>query len=116
MPDSPSFRPSISRIAQELGVSKTTVSLALRGHPRISEPTRDKVAKVAKAQGYTVDPHLTRAFSIIQRGRNPTHNVIGYLDTSGRSLDFGNPFAEQVKCNLIEGEFQANGDVIDPMA
>ncbi len=103
MPEAAQPRPSISRIARELGVSKTTVSLALRGHPRISTATRQKVENVAKAQGYTVDPHLTRAFSIIQKGRNSTHNIIGYLDTSGRSSDFGNPFADQVKLNLIEG-------------
>ncbi|GAB5560055.1 MAG: hypothetical protein SynsKO_17020 [Synoicihabitans sp.] len=89
-------------IARELGVSKTTVSLALRGHPRISTATREKVEAVAKSQGYTIDPHLTRAFSIIQKGRNSTHNVIGYLDTSSRDPDFGNPFAEQVKRNLIQ--------------
>lgn len=89
-------------IARELGVSKTTVSLALRGHSRISLKTKQKVEEVARAQGYTVDPHLTRAFSIIQKGRSSTHNVIGYLDTSQRSEDFGNPFADQVKRNLIE--------------
>lgn len=89
-------------IARELNISKTTVSLALRGHPRISTTTREKVEAVAKAQGYTIDPHLTRAFSIIQKGRSSTHNVIGYLDSSSRDPEFGNPFAEQVKHNLIE--------------
>jgi len=102
MSESSKPRPSISMIARELGVSKTTVSLALRGHPRISLKTKQKVKKVARAQGYTVDPHLTRAFSIIQKGRSSTHNVIGYLDTSQRARDFGNPFADQVKRNLIE--------------
>jgi len=96
------LRPSISMIAKNLGVSKTTVSLALKGHPRISAETKKKVEKAAKAQGYTTDPHLTRAFSIIRKGRNPTHNVIGYLDTSKRSRDFGNPFADLVKSTLIE--------------
>lgn len=95
-------KPSISIIAKKLGVSKTTVSLALKGHPRISTKTKKKVERAAKAQGYTTDPHLTRAFSIIRKGRNPTHNVIGYLDTSKRSNDLGNPFADHVKTTLIE--------------
>lgn len=89
-------------IAKEVGFTKTTVSLALRGHPRISEETKKKVEAVAKAQGYSRDPHLTRAFSIIRKGRNPTHNVIGYLDTSQRSNELGSPFADHVKRNLIE--------------
>ena len=95
-------RPSISQIAKEVGFTKTTVSLALRDHPRISEETKRKVEAVAKAQGYTRDPHLTRAFSIIRKGRSPTHNVIGYLDTSKRSKNLGSVFADQVRRNLIE--------------
>lgn len=89
-------------IAKEVGFTKTTVSLALQGHPRISEETRKKVEAVAKAQGYTRDPNLTRAFSIIRQGRNTTHNVIGYLDTSKRTKEPGSPFADLVKRNLIE--------------
>ncbi len=88
-------------IAKEVGFTKTTVSLALRDHPRISAETKKKVEAVAKAQGYTRDPNLTRAFSIIRKGRSPTHNVIGYLDTSKRSIESGNPFAEHVKQNVI---------------
>ncbi|MGK0238548.1 MAG: LacI family transcriptional regulator [Candidatus Pelagisphaera sp.] len=89
-------------IANELGVSKTTVSLALKGHPRISDETKKKVEAAAKSQGYTKDPHLTRAFSIIRKGRSATHNVIGYLDTSKRSQNPGSHFADHVKRNLIE--------------
>jgi LacI family transcriptional regulator len=43
---------TLSDIAAKLGVSKVTVSKALRGHPDISRETAKKVKKVAKDLGY----------------------------------------------------------------
>lgn len=43
---------TLSDIAGKLGVSKVTVSKALRGHPDISRETVKKVKKVAKELGY----------------------------------------------------------------
>lgn len=51
-------RVTISDIAARLGVSKTTVALALRKHPRISEQRRKEVQKVAAEMGYAPDPLL----------------------------------------------------------
>ncbi|MDF7797952.1 LacI family DNA-binding transcriptional regulator [Pontiellaceae bacterium B1224] len=48
-----------SDIAKELGVSKMTVSLAMRNHPRISESTRIRVQKKASEMNYQSDPMLT---------------------------------------------------------
>ncbi len=45
-------RPSMSRVAEAAGVSKNTVSLALRGSPRISERTRLDVEAAADSVGY----------------------------------------------------------------
>jgi DNA-binding LacI/PurR family transcriptional regulator len=39
-------------IAQRLGISVTTVSLALKGHPRITEKRREQVLRVARSMGY----------------------------------------------------------------
>lgn len=43
-------------IAKMAGVTKMTVSLALRGNPRISEKTRIKIQKLAEEHGYNPDP------------------------------------------------------------
>lgn len=51
-------RVTLRDIAKKLGVSHVTVSLALRNHPRISEPVRLKVHEEAKAMGYRPDPML----------------------------------------------------------
>ncbi|MEY5027606.1 MAG: hypothetical protein RLZZ244_3134 [Verrucomicrobiota bacterium] len=42
----------MARVAAEAGVSKNTVSLALRGSPRISSETRRRVEQAAAAVGY----------------------------------------------------------------
>lgn len=51
-------RVSLRDIAKTVGVSHVTVSLALRGHPRISEKTRELVRQTADELGYRPDPML----------------------------------------------------------
>lgn len=46
-------------VAKEAGVSRTTVSLALRGHKRISEATRKKIEAAAEKIGYVPNPYLS---------------------------------------------------------
>ena len=49
-------RVTMSLIAERAGVSKNTVSLALRDDPQISKATRARVAKIAGALGYAKNP------------------------------------------------------------
>jgi LacI family transcriptional regulator len=63
-------RPTLKEIAEIARVTPTTVSLALRGHPRISAATRDKVRKVAEELGYRQDAHLSR---LMRHLREPAH-------------------------------------------
>ena len=46
---------TLQDIANSLRVSRTTVSLALRDHPRISEQTKSKIFTLAKRMGYEPD-------------------------------------------------------------
>lgn len=59
-------RPTIKTIAQEIGVTANTVSLALRGSPRVTETTRARVLKAAKEQGYLQDMQA----SALRRGQS----------------------------------------------
>ena len=43
---------NLKRLAQELGLSQTTVSRALNGYPEVSEATRQRVADAAERLGY----------------------------------------------------------------
>ncbi|MEW5980316.1 MAG: LacI family DNA-binding transcriptional regulator [Acidobacteriota bacterium] len=63
---------TLSDIAHRLGVSKMTVSLALRDHPRIPEKTKNRVRKVMREMGYAPDP-VARALTT---GRS---NLIGVI-------------------------------------
>jgi DNA-binding LacI/PurR family transcriptional regulator len=54
----PSKRIKQSDIAKALTLSTQTISMALRGHKRISESTRKRVEAAAKEMGYSPDPTL----------------------------------------------------------
>ena len=45
-------------VARALGVDPSTVSLALRGHPKIPAATREKIRRAAEKLGYRPDPML----------------------------------------------------------
>lgn len=53
------MRVTLADIATKIGVSKSTVSLALRGGPHISPELRDKIQRLAKQVKYAPDPFLT---------------------------------------------------------
>ena len=46
-------------VARKYGCSHATVSLALSGNPRISDPVRAEIARLAEEMGYRPDPSLS---------------------------------------------------------
>ncbi len=51
-------RTTLADVAKKAGVHVTTVSLALRNHPRLPEETRERIKKLADRLGYRPDPFL----------------------------------------------------------
>ena len=51
-------RITLADVAKQAGVHVTTVSLALRNHPKLPEATRLRLQKLATEMGYTPDPVL----------------------------------------------------------
>lgn len=47
---------TMADVARAAGVHQTTVSLALRSHPRIPENTRKRIQQVAEEMGYRPNP------------------------------------------------------------
>ncbi|MEM9780740.1 MAG: LacI family DNA-binding transcriptional regulator, partial [Pseudomonadota bacterium] len=45
-------RPTISDVAERVGLTKGTVSRALNGYPDISDRTRHRVSRAAEEMGY----------------------------------------------------------------
>lgn len=72
--------PTLGTIAAMAGVSRMTVSLALRQHPRISAAVRKKVHALARRVGYRPDPEVAR-FMTYLRATKPHQrgSVIGFL-------------------------------------
>lgn len=54
-----SRRVTVRDIAKELGVSHTTISLALRNNTRVSEKLRKRIQQKAREMGYSPDPMLS---------------------------------------------------------
>lgn len=71
---------TMNDVAREAGVSASTVSLALRGSPRISSATRTRVADLARRLGYQPNPLVT---VLMQTRRSPRTGksalTVGYL-------------------------------------
>ncbi len=69
-PARPGSRVSLRDIAGEVGVSHVTVSLALRGDPRIPAERRQEIAAVAERLGYRPDPMLA-SLSAYRQSKRP---------------------------------------------
>ena len=69
-------RVTLADIAAKAEVHVTTVSLALRNHPRLPETTRNRIHAIANALGYRPDPLLRALVSyrgkIMNRRNTPT--------------------------------------------
>lgn len=63
--------PTMTEVARATGVSKNTVSLALRGSARISAATRARITAVAQAMGYRQNPTVARLMVELRQNRSP---------------------------------------------
>jgi DNA-binding LacI/PurR family transcriptional regulator len=61
--------PSIRDIAERTGLSSATVSLALRDAGRIRTSTREKVKAAALELGYSPEPLLSKALSMVRQSK-----------------------------------------------
>ncbi len=74
------LRPSLRDLAAQLGLSHTTVSLALRRDPRIPASTRRRVETAARACSYQVDPTLSTLMSRLRTLRaKPVQATLGLI-------------------------------------
>jgi len=65
-------RTTLADVAALAGVSVVTASYALRNNPKISAPTRRRVARAAKKLSYVPDPELGRLMYLLRLGRPVT--------------------------------------------
>jgi LacI family transcriptional regulator len=84
-------RVDMSDVAAKAGVHQTTVSLALRGHPRIPESTRTRIRAIAQELGYRPNPFVAAFVASRHRGYQSRRAVLGYItgdedDEGGRAV------------------------------
>jgi len=73
-------RVTLTDVAKRAGVHYTTVSLALRNHPRLPKATRQRLCEIAEHMGYRPDP-LLHALSDYRNAKKDRHGVttVAYL-------------------------------------
>ncbi|WP_309383121.1 LacI family DNA-binding transcriptional regulator [Cerasicoccus frondis] len=75
-------RVTLRDIAEAADVHYSTVSLALRDHPRVSVAVREKIKTLAQEMGYVPDPALS-ALNAYRKTKLPVHykSTIAWIDT-----------------------------------
>ena len=100
-PVNPDQRPTIRIMAHALGVSRTTVSEALRDHPRVKPETRVRVQAWAKQAGYRFNPLASSILSEVRRTRlNTFHGVLAAI---GQEEPARVPFPGAYWRDLLQG-------------
>lgn len=61
--------PSLAEIAERVGVSRMTVSRALRGGRHVAAPLRERILAAAAELGWQPDPELARLMARLREGR-----------------------------------------------
>jgi transcriptional regulator with XRE-family HTH domain len=61
--------PTLANIAQKLGISKMTVSRALRGERHVQASLREKIVQTAAEIGYQPDPEIAKLMTHMRRVR-----------------------------------------------
>lgn len=73
----PTSHPTVRSIAAALGLSRSTVSNALRRQPSVNATTRERVLQAAAAMGYARHPFAAQVMSQLRRG--PSKKELGTL-------------------------------------
>jgi len=94
----PAERPTMERVAELAGVSKITVSRALRGSDLVRPEVRERIAQVAKDIGYRVN---VAARNLRTRRSRTVAVVIEQLDRGDR------PIADPLLLSIIGGLLEA---------
>ncbi len=71
---------TLSDIAQKLGISKMTVSRALRGEKHVQASLRGKIIRTATELGYRPDPEITKLMTHMRRVRkSPSKRTLAFI-------------------------------------
>ncbi len=91
---------TLRHVADHIGLSKATVSMALRGDSRIAPETRKRVEDAARALGYRVDADMAKLMAKVKASKQETfRGTIALLnpDPNEKIFDFVTTYREWVE-------------------
>jgi len=78
----------MKQVAEAAGVSKNTVSLALRSSPLVKSATREKIVETARCLGYTLNPAMSKLMSEVSLHPRKRHYLrLAFLNHFRHALD-----------------------------
>lgn len=86
---------TLQDVADLAGVHRTTVSLALRDHPRIPAATRERIQQLARKLAYTPNPLVTALMKSRRMGKSVKHAVLAYVTNHPTCYGWRPPELEQ---------------------
>lgn len=96
--------PTLRSLAKSLGVSRTTISEALRGSSCVKAETAERIRKAAEAAGYRINPLAGAVMSELRRSSSNTfRGVIALLtlDEPGRP-EYAKKFYREITRGAVE--------------
>lgn len=99
-------RISIRDLAKIAGVSRTTVSLALRDNHEISAETRERIQELARIHGYRSHPAVNALMQQVARGKRVHDEEIIALIRSGSDPDENAPGPLSIEAGAREEAFR----------
>jgi len=113
-----SERPTLAAVARAAHVSLATASYALRGDPKISCGTRQRICAIAKQIGYTPNPELGRLmFMLRERHRPQIKATLALLTLKGHSSlasEFGRSLLRGMRERATALGFALDAIEVDP--
>ena len=79
--------PTMADVAKAAGVSKNTVSLTLRGSPRVAAQTRERIAGIAESMGYRLNPTVAHLMAQLRQIRTPGYQATLAMINAHKSRD-----------------------------
>lgn len=116
--ESSAERPTLAAVARAANVSLATASYAIRGDPKISGATRQRICAIAKRIGYTPNPELGRLMFLLRDRHRPQIKATLAVLTLKRSSVAGGEFGRDLLRGMRERAqalgFALDGLEIDP--
>jgi len=104
---------TLRNIAEHVGVSRMTVSLALREDGRIPEVTRERVLAAARELGYTPNPRIGELMAETARSRHGLSGETLAFMTSEPSRDGWRKYSLDI-FNMVEQRASDHGYRVEP--